>query len=78
MTRHIPQRKRWYPECVINDWRIREESTWAYDVSVENLKTGFSDVGLVTDDGRILWDWPESVPQYVQEEAYKLIFRKHQ
>ena len=47
-------------------WRSRQ-----YGLVITNPKEGNVQYPIRHDDGLIAWDWPESVPKYVQEATVK-------
>jgi len=45
-------------------WRIHRPDGWM----IENLKSGFGDSPIVYEDGKVAFDHPESVPEYVKNK----------
>ncbi len=45
-------------------WRIHRPDGWM----IENLKSGFGDSPIVYEDGRVAFDHPEVVPEYVKNQ----------
>jgi len=44
-------------------WKIYRRDGW----KIENLKTGFGDSPIVYDSGKVAFDYPELVPEYVKD-----------
>lgn len=44
-------------------WKIHNPDGWV----IENLKTGFGDSPIVYDNGKVAFDYPEIVPEYVKD-----------
>jgi hypothetical protein len=51
------------------NWAVRRLTK--FSVQVVNDKTGFSDYAIRYEDGRIAYDFPERIPEYVKNMVAK-------
>lgn len=58
------------------NWKIHKPDFRAGKWFIENLKTGFGDSPFIH-RGKVFYDYPGSIPQYVQNRLRKMAFSGH-